>query len=82
MGRIKTLLVKRIAKKLIKEHAQEFTSEFGKNKAFVERYTNVGSAKLRNIIAGYTARLVKQRTILEKEPRRRIHEEDLSKFYQ
>ena len=82
MGRIKTLLVKRIAKKLIKVHAQEFTSEFNKNKELVERYTNVASSKMRNIIAGYTARLVKQKTILENQPRRRIHEEDLSKFYQ
>ena len=82
MGRIKTKLVKNIAKKLIKVHAQEFTSEFGKNKEFVEKYTNVSSAKMRNVIAGYTARLVKQRTILEKEPRRRMHEEDLSRYYE
>ena len=82
MGRIKTLLVKRIAEKLVKVHAQEFTPEFDKNKGLVEKYTNVSSTKMRNVIAGYTARLVKQRTILEKEPRRRTHEEDLSKFYE
>ena len=82
MGRIKTLLVKRLAKKLIKVHEQEFTSDFNKNKELVEKYTSGASPKLRNIIAGYTARLVKQRTIMEKEPRRRIHEEDLSKFYE
>ncbi|MBI2657091.1 30S ribosomal protein S17e [Candidatus Woesearchaeota archaeon] len=82
MGRIKTILIKRIAKKLIKVHGQEFTSEFGKNKPLVQKYTSVVSAKMRNIIAGYTARLVKQRTILESQPRRRIHEEDLSKFYE
>jgi len=82
MGRIKTRLVKSIAHKLVKEHPQEFTSEFDKNKAFVDKYTTVTSQKMRNTIAGYTARLVKQRTIAEKEPRRRLHEEDLSKFYQ
>ena len=82
MGRIKTLLAKNIAKKLIKEHGQEFTPEFDKNKALVQKYTNVESTKMRNIIAGYTARLVKQKMILEKEPRRRLHEEDLSKFYE
>ena len=82
MGRIKTLLTKRIAKKLIKEYPNEFTSEFDKNKQLVERYTNVASTKIRNIIAGYTARLIKQKIILDKEPRRRIHEEDLSKFYE
>ena len=82
MGRIKTLLVKRIAHKLVKLHAQEFTSEFDKYKALVEKYTNVVSSKLRNLIAGYTSRLVKQRIILENQPRRRVHEEDLSKFYE
>ena len=82
MGRIKTLLVKRIARKLVKEHTSEFTPEFSKNKELVERYTTVTSAKIRNTIAGYTARLTKQRIILEKEPRRRLHEEDLSRFYE
>lgn len=82
MGRIKTMLVKSVAKKLIKEHGPEFSPEFDKNKELVEKYTTVSSAKMRNIIAGYTARLVKQRIIAEKEPRRRLHEEDLSKFYQ
>ena len=82
MGRIKILLIKNTAKKLIKEHGQEFTSEFDKNKELVEKYTNVSSAKMRNIIAGYTARLVKQKALLDKEPRRRMHEEDLSKFYE
>ena len=81
MGRIKTLLVKRIANKLIKEHPEEFTPEFDKNKELVERYTTVTSTKIRNTIAGYTARLIKQKLILEKEPRRRMHEEDLSKYY-
>lgn len=82
MGRIKTMLVKGIAKKLLKEHPQDFTPEFSKNKELVEKYTTVESTKMRNVIAGYTARLVKQRIILEKEPRRRMHEEDLSKFYE
>ncbi|MBI2655073.1 30S ribosomal protein S17e [Candidatus Woesearchaeota archaeon] len=82
MGRIKTSLVKGIAHKLVKEHGNEFTSEFEKNKEIVDKYTTVAFTKMRNVIAGYTARLVKQRTISEKEPRRRMHEEDLSKFYE
>lgn len=82
MGRIKTTLVKGIALKLVKEHGNEFTSDFEKNKSLVEKYTTVASTKMRNLIAGYTAHLVKQKTISEKEPRRRMHEEDLSKFYE
>ena len=73
MGRIKTLLAKNTAKRLIKEHSQEFSSEFEKNKQLVDKYTDVSSAKLRNIIAGYIARLIKQKAILDKEPKRRNH---------
>ena len=82
MGRIKTLLIKRVAGKLIKEHGQEFTSEFDKNKILVNRYTNVSSIKLRNSIAGYAARLIRQRIELEGKPRRKVHEEDFNKFYE
>ena len=82
MGRIKTMLVKRISHKLIKVHGKEFTTDFEKNKPLVETYTNVGSPKMRNIIAGYCARLVKQSTAADKEPRRRMQGEDLSKFYE
>lgn len=76
------MLIKRIAKKLIKVHGHEFSSEFDKNKASVNKYTNVSSMKLRNSIAGYAARLIKQRTALEGKPRRKAQEEDLSKFYE
>ena len=82
MGRIKTKLVKGIAKRLVKVHSQEFTIEFEKNKPLVEKYTTVSSSKMRNVIAGYTARLVRQVIAAEKEPKRRMHEEDLSKFYE
>ena len=82
MGRIKTLLVKRIAEKLVKLYPQEFTQEFEKNKSLVQKYTSVASSKIRNLIAGYSARLVRRRLIHEKEPRRRVSEEDLSKCCQ
>jgi small subunit ribosomal protein S17e len=82
MGRIKTMLVKGIAKKLIKEHGEEFTPEFEKNKPLVAQYTTVSSPKMRNVIAGYTARLIKQKTVNDKSPKRRVSSEDLSKFYQ
>ena len=82
MGRIKTKLVKGIAKRLVKEHEAEFSSDFDKNKPLVQRYTTVESMKMRNTIAGYTARLVKQRITSQNEPRKRVSEEDLSKFYQ
>ena len=63
MGRIKTLLAKNTAKKLIKVHSQEFTQEFDKNKQLVAKYTNITSTKMRNVIAGYTTRLIKQKIL-------------------
>jgi small subunit ribosomal protein S17e len=81
MGRIKTMLIKRIAKKLISEHDEEFSPEFDKNKDLVSKYTTVSSPKMRNVIAGYTARLKRQKNVSENQPRRRVNEEDLSKYY-
>ena len=81
MGRIKTRLIKNIAKRLVKEHPSEFTPGFEKNKPLVQKYTVGASHKMRNSIAGYTARLVKKQTA-GGDQRRKGSEEDLSKFYQ
>ncbi len=82
MGRIKTLLIKRITKSLIKKYPNEFTQDFDVNKKLVEKYTDITSTKMRNVIAGYTSRLIKQRALLDKEPQKKLHGEDLSKFYE
>ena len=79
IGRIKTVLVKRITKLLVREHPDEFNEDFDKNKEILKKYAIIKSPKLRNVIAGYASRLVKQ----AKEGRqvRRTSKEDLSKFY-
>ncbi|MBC8500354.1 MAG: 30S ribosomal protein S17e [Nanoarchaeota archaeon] len=59
MGRIKTQLVKSVTHKLMKEHGEEFTEEFNKNKGLVNELTDVESKKIRNIIAGYITRMKK-----------------------
>ena len=59
MGRIKTQLVKSVTHKLIEEHGEEFTKEFGKNKTLVTEFADVPSKKIRNIIAGYITRMKK-----------------------
>ncbi len=61
MGRIKTQLVKRIAKQLVANHHDKFTTEFSKNRELVNELAIVPSKKLRNIIAGYTTRLTRMR---------------------
>ena len=57
MGKARTEQVKRIARELLNRYPSKFSADFEKNKQFVSEYTNISSTKLRNRIAGYTARL-------------------------
>ena len=57
MGKIKSKLIKRTAKNLIKEGIK-FTESFEENKKILGNNT-MPSKKLRNQIAGYTMRLKK-----------------------
>jgi len=60
MGRIKTALIKRKTKELLKLHGDSFTKDFTQNKLLVSKHTKVYSKKLRNIVAGYVTRLKKK----------------------
>ena len=60
MGRIKTQLTKRVTFQLLKGYREEFSEDFDKNKAGVTRHVELPSKKMRNIIAGYLARLRKK----------------------
>ena len=62
MGRIKTQMTKRISLKLFKDHKEEFKQDFEGNKEIVSRLADIPSKKIRNIIAGYITRLVKEKT--------------------
>jgi len=61
MGRIKTQLIKRVAGDLFDKHKNELKDNFEENKQIVGQVTDVQSKKLRNNIAGYLTRLVKNR---------------------
>lgn len=61
MGRIKTTLVKRAAIKLFNSNKEKFGEDFSKNKLIVDQLAEVPSKKLRNTVAGYVTRLVKQK---------------------
>ena len=61
MGRIKTKLIKRITLELVERHRSEFKKDFEENKELVKEYAEIPSKKLRNIIAGYVTRLVKEK---------------------
>ena len=57
MGKVRTEQVKRIARELLDKYPNKFTVDFENNKQLVTDYTNISSTKLRNRVAGYTARL-------------------------
>ncbi len=61
MGKVRTSLVKRTARKLLQLYPDEFTDDFEHNKQVVNKYVVIQSKKLRNQIAGYVTRLVKLR---------------------
>ena len=79
MGRIKSKRVKSVTKQLVKEHPTEFSIDFNINKEVLKKYAIIKSRKLRNVIAGYASRLVKQAK--EGRQRRKVAAEDLSKYY-
>ena len=59
MGRIKTALIKRVTNELVDKHKDSFTKSYEENKLIVGNYADIPSKKLKNIIAGYVTRLVK-----------------------
>ena len=64
MGRIKTALIKRNTNLLIAKHKEEFKDDFDSNKLLVESFLDKPNKKIRNIIAGYVTRLMKNKELL------------------
>jgi len=60
VGRIKTMLIKRVTLNLVKQHRDEFKQDFESNKPLVSKFADIPSKKMRNVIAGYVTRLVKE----------------------
>ena len=60
MGRIKTTPIKRNAQKLFRLHPDKFKKNFEENKKAVEELAEVGSKKIRNVLAGYITKLANQ----------------------
>lgn len=59
MGRIKSVIVKKTAKKLIEENPTLFSADFEKNKKVLQSL--IANKKTRNSIAGYISRLMKRK---------------------
>jgi len=68
-----------VTKRLVKEHLKELSVDYSKNKEIIKKYVDIKSPKIRNVIAGYAARLVKQSKAGKEK--RRLNTEDISKYY-
>lgn len=53
MGRIKTTFIKNLAKELLEEEIEKFSTDFKKNKEIVDKLADIKSKRTRNIVAGY-----------------------------
>jgi len=70
LGKVRTLMIKRTARKLLKEFPALFTDDFEHNKQVVRKLVEVPSKRVRNKIAGYITHLVrikKRQEALEEE---------------
>ncbi len=65
MGKIRTVLIKKISKELIEKYPNIFTSDFDTNKELLNKYAEIDSKHLRNRIAGYIVNLFKLRERIE-----------------
>lgn len=59
MGKVRTALVKRTARRLLALYPDRFTLDFEHNKQMVSELITVSSKRLRNQIAGYITHLLK-----------------------
>ena len=58
MGKVRTVLVKRLARELVDRYADSFSKDFDHNKALVDELLTNTTKRLRNRIAGYVTRLM------------------------
>ena len=59
MGRVRALLIKKIAMKVLEENKEKLSSNFEKNKEILKSILPVKSKKIRNKVAGYITKLIK-----------------------
>lgn len=57
MGKVRIGKVKGISNELALKYGNVFTTSFDENKKLVQQYTDIGSKRLKNRVAGYITRL-------------------------
>lgn len=58
MGKVRTVLVKRLSRELVERYADSFSTDFDQNKEVVDELLTNTTKRLRNRIAGYVTRLM------------------------
>jgi len=74
VGRVRTSLVKRTARRLIELFPSEISADFEENKKLVSKHVYLRSKKLRNQIAGYLTHLVRIREKKLQTPQAEVSE--------
>jgi len=58
VGKVRTVLVKRLSRELVERYPDSFTTDFDQNKSVVDELLTNTTKRLRNRIAGYVTRLM------------------------
>lgn len=66
MGKVRTSLIKRTARRLLELYPNEVSTDFEANKELVKKYVYLKSKKMRNQIAGYLTHLAKLQERIKK----------------
>jgi len=61
MGKVRTVLIKRLARELVDRYSESFSSDFEKNKELVDELLQNTTKRLRNRISGYITHLIRLR---------------------
>ncbi len=60
MGRVRQKYIKRTALKIVKDHKDDLTDDFKKNRIYLDGVLTVQGKVLRNRISGYVTSIIKQ----------------------
>lgn len=60
MGRIRTQFIKRLGREIVQKHKEQLKDNFEENKVIVEQLLTESGKKVRNVVAGYVTKLMKQ----------------------
>ncbi|HFC49141.1 MAG TPA: 30S ribosomal protein S17e [Thermofilum sp.] len=66
MGKVRPKYIKNTARRLVEMYPDRFTIDFEENKKAVMELTDITSKRIRNQVAGYITRLMKQRERIAK----------------